>query len=104
MFAAGFVSYDAAEAFDPALKTQKPDTDLPLLQFGIYEEAKEFSRDLIEKREFNIGSWAKGISKNSYIEALTKVKDYIESPIIKKGGKGDGPLKTSSTLPRWADP
>jgi para-aminobenzoate synthetase/4-amino-4-deoxychorismate lyase len=35
-YVAGFVSYEAASAFDPALSTQPP-TDLPLLWFGVFD-------------------------------------------------------------------
>jgi para-aminobenzoate synthetase/4-amino-4-deoxychorismate lyase len=39
-YAAGFVSYEAASAFDPALKTQRAG-DFPLLWFGVYETAEQ---------------------------------------------------------------
>ena len=45
-FAAGFLSYEAAPAFDPALKTQASD-DFPLLWFGLYDRADECSLDAL---------------------------------------------------------
>ena len=44
MYSAGFVSYEAAPAFDRALKTQGPD-DFPLLWFGVYDTAHERTLD-----------------------------------------------------------
>ena len=41
-YAAGFISYEAAPAFDRALTTRPPD-DFPLLWFGLYEMADERS-------------------------------------------------------------
>jgi len=41
LHAAGFVSYEAAPAFDAALAAHAPDPRLPLLWFGIFEERIE---------------------------------------------------------------
>ncbi len=42
LFAAGFVSYEAAPAFDEALQTHRTD-DFPLLRFGLYAKAEQFN-------------------------------------------------------------
>jgi para-aminobenzoate synthetase/4-amino-4-deoxychorismate lyase len=42
LFAAGFVSYEAAPAFDSALQTHAPG-DFPLLRFGLFATAEPFS-------------------------------------------------------------
>ncbi len=39
LFAAGFVSYEAASAFEPALQTHEPG-EFPLLHFGLFAKAK----------------------------------------------------------------
>ena len=49
MYAAGFVSYEAAPAFDSALKTQPPD-DFPLLWFGVYDAPHERTLDELGPR------------------------------------------------------
>ncbi|HEX6751895.1 MAG TPA: aminodeoxychorismate synthase component I [Longimicrobium sp.] len=41
LHAAGFMAYEAAPAFDPALVTRVPDPRLPLAWFGIFEERIE---------------------------------------------------------------
>ena len=41
LHAAGFVAYEAASAFDPALATHPPDPRLPLAWFAIYETREE---------------------------------------------------------------
>ncbi len=40
--AAGFISYEASSAFDPALRTYAAD-DFPLLWFGLFPEPMEFA-------------------------------------------------------------
>jgi para-aminobenzoate synthetase/4-amino-4-deoxychorismate lyase len=41
LHAAGFISYEAAPAFDSRLATRPPRTDLPLLWFGLFRERRE---------------------------------------------------------------
>jgi para-aminobenzoate synthetase / 4-amino-4-deoxychorismate lyase len=41
LHAAGFVAYEAAPAFDPALATRAPDGRLPLAWFGVFERRME---------------------------------------------------------------
>ncbi|MEX1311428.1 MAG: hypothetical protein AB1Z65_13475, partial [Candidatus Sulfomarinibacteraceae bacterium] len=44
LVAAGFVAFEAAPAFDPALRTHPPIDDLPLLCFGIFENSSREPR------------------------------------------------------------
>ena len=76
--AAGFVSYEAAPAFDSALHVRSAD-DFPLLWFGLYPEphiikTSEVLRDL---GGLSALDWKAGISRESYNTAIEKVKDYI---------------------------
>lgn len=48
LWAAGFVSYEAASAFDPALTTHPPDTTFPLLWFGLYNAPRPITPPLTE--------------------------------------------------------
>jgi para-aminobenzoate synthetase / 4-amino-4-deoxychorismate lyase len=76
--AAGFISYEAAAAFDPALVTHEP-TDFPLLWFGVYEDPEIYkipgpggytSLDL---------AWTPTVSDAQYGDAINKIKDYIRN-------------------------
>ncbi len=76
--AAGFVSYEAAPAFDSALHVLNLD-DFPLLWFGLYPEPRILKtpgvlRDLGGLVALN---WQAGVERESYNTAIEKVKDYI---------------------------
>lgn len=74
--AAGFLSYEAAPGFDPALRVRRSD-DFPLLWFGLYEGFQE-ARGL--PRGPQTGSrldWRPGVTREEYGHALHLVKDRI---------------------------
>jgi len=78
-WAAGFVSYEAAAAFDPALRTHKPRIDEPLVWFGIFDEpdktsqgANEFSKDA-----FFAGDWAVSVAEEQYRSAIVQIRNAI---------------------------
>ncbi|MBI5945309.1 MAG: aminodeoxychorismate synthase component I [Chloroflexi bacterium] len=76
--AAGFVSYEAAPAFDGALRVLSSG-DFPLLWFGLYPEPRviqtsEVIRDLGSSVAQN---WQPSVEREIYNAAIDKVKDYI---------------------------
>jgi para-aminobenzoate synthetase/4-amino-4-deoxychorismate lyase len=76
--AAGFVSYEAAPAFDSALHVLS-DGNFPLLWFGLYPEPQalqtsEILRDFGSHRALD---WQPSVERESYNAAIEKVKDYI---------------------------
>lgn len=76
--AAGFVSYDAAPAFDPALKVI-PSQGFPLLWFGLYDELQELQTSEVLK---NFGSlspttWHPDTGKEAYNTAIQNIKGHI---------------------------
>ena len=75
LYAAGFVSYEAASAFDPALKTYPPD-NFPLIWFGIYHEPEVIkipeSQDQISQL-----NWQPQISEENYISILDEIKNQL---------------------------
>jgi len=75
LHAAGFVSYEAAAAFDPYLKTHRPD-DFPLLWFGIYTgpESVLLPYSSAEVIPFN---WRQSITNTEYRKNINKIKEYI---------------------------
>jgi para-aminobenzoate synthetase / 4-amino-4-deoxychorismate lyase len=76
--AAGFISYEAAEAFDSALCTH-PAGFLPLLWFGLYSEPELFELPRADFRAYSIGSLVPSVGKGEYLRAIAKIKDYIHS-------------------------
>lgn len=76
--AAGFVSYEAAPAFDNALHVRNAG-DFPLVWFGLYSEPHiiktcEVLSDLGGLVALN---WQTGIERESYNTAIEKIKDHI---------------------------
>ncbi|MCQ9208129.1 MAG: aminodeoxychorismate synthase component I [Omnitrophica bacterium] len=97
-YVAGFLSYEAGEAFEQKLR-HKQSYDFPLLWFGVYKEPLIYdhrradfkissakSRALIKRIGLNKKSTRKNyrlknirpsISQDSYIKAIAKIKDLI---------------------------
>lgn len=73
--AVGFVSYEAAPAFDPALQVI-PSQGFPLLWFGLYESFEE-RNSLEEAVEFTAANWTPDTERETYNQAIQSIKDYI---------------------------
>lgn len=75
-YAAGFFSYEAADAFTvPCENTKK--TKLPLLWFGLFQKAENtpFQEENIP---FNLGKWETPVSKAEYEQQFNLIKEGIE--------------------------
>ncbi len=73
--AAGFVSYEAAPAFDRALQVHSP-SDFPLLWFGLYPEP-HVVRLPAPQSSHNALNWQPTTGRESYNIAIEKIKDHI---------------------------
>ena len=79
LWAAGFVSYEAAGAFDDALKTHAPG-DLPLLQFGLFnapETHPAVPAPLHGRGSYQLGEWTPSVSRGEYAAAIAAIKEHI---------------------------
>jgi para-aminobenzoate synthetase / 4-amino-4-deoxychorismate lyase len=72
--AAGWISYEAAPAFDSALAVRRPG-DLPLLWFGLYDKPEPF--DLPPAAESLPGGWKPDISPADYAAAFGRIKGHV---------------------------
>ena len=72
---AGFISYDAAPAFDAAHKIKAPSACLPLLWFGVYNTFRKF--EFSGECSPEIPEITPELDKDKYLESLAKVKNYI---------------------------
>ncbi len=74
-YAAGFISYEAAPAFDKALRVISSD-NFPLLWFGLYDAPKisEVLRDLGGLPPLN---WQPSVEREQYNAAIDQARDYI---------------------------
>ncbi|MBU4140569.1 MAG: hypothetical protein KKA80_01595, partial [Candidatus Omnitrophica bacterium] len=87
-YVAGFLSYEAGEAFEERLKHRER-YDFPLLWFGVYKEPLIYNhrKERFEKRialpqnykqkNYSLKNIRPNISKNSYLKAIAKIKDLI---------------------------
>ena len=73
--AAGFISYEAAPAFDPVLTVHAP-SRVPLLWMGIYNEVSH-SRWQAPEQPVEVGPWEPMISREAYERAIRAIRDYI---------------------------
>jgi para-aminobenzoate synthetase / 4-amino-4-deoxychorismate lyase len=76
--AAGFVSYEAAPAFDPSLRVI-PSQGFPLLWFGLYDaprvmEASEVFEDFGSLSPLD---WQPNVDKDTYNNAIQTIKERI---------------------------
>jgi para-aminobenzoate synthetase/4-amino-4-deoxychorismate lyase len=74
LWAAGFVSYEAAGAFDDALKTHAPG-DLPLLQFGLFQTVEK--TEIKSSGAYQLGEWNPSVSRDEYTDAIASIKEHI---------------------------
>ena len=76
LYAAGFVTYEAAPAFDSALRVN-PQGSLPLLWFSLFEKVQEATGELVR----NLGgaplAWHPSIASDEYRDAIARIKDLI---------------------------
>ncbi len=75
--AAGFISYEAAAAFDAALP-QPPTDGFPNMWFGLYPKPRSIKLPKpADPKE--ILNWQPSIDRNSYNSAIGRIKEYIEN-------------------------
>ncbi len=76
--AAGFISYEASQAFDAALVTH-PTGRSPLAWFGIYDGAKEVHSPAreVSSQPLEPIPWTSTMTQGQYAQAIGRVHDYI---------------------------
>ena len=77
-YAAGFVAYEAAPAFDSTLAVKPSLGSLPLLWFGLYEQAVVLP---LEQSDFSATclppAWTPSVSPATYRAAIARIKELI---------------------------
>lgn len=80
MYAAGFLTYEAASALDADLPTLKP-RDLPLLWFGLYKGIRTIPlHDLPAtscSSSYEATEWSQDFSRDEYRLAVSRIRNYI---------------------------
>jgi para-aminobenzoate synthetase/4-amino-4-deoxychorismate lyase len=77
MWVALALSYEAAPAFDSALKV-KPSSEFPLAWMAVFKEPLATGLESNADRSFLIPEWKPQIDRRRYREAIRSIKSYIE--------------------------
>ena len=85
LWAAGFVSYEAAPAFDPAFRV-KESGPLPLLWFGVFERPAPLvpAEALLpaEAEPFDLGEWTPDVEAPEYHRCIGVIRDAIRDGAV----------------------
>ena len=79
LYAAGYLAYEAAPAFDTALPVRaaaRPQ-GVPLMWFGLYERAEPIELPAPERPAEPIGPWQPTVTWEEYERAIGAIKDHI---------------------------
>lgn len=76
-YAAGYVSYEAAPAFQPAMETNQPGV-LPLIWFGIFTEPQAPNEEAHLTDDYSVGDWQLAGSPAHYQRGIARIKTAIE--------------------------
>ena len=78
MHAPGFVAYEAAPAFDPALATRPPDPRLPLAWFALCDAREEVEPVADEgEGDFELGAWTGAVPEDVYRANVERIRAWI---------------------------
>ena len=75
LYAAGFVTYEAAAGFDSHLTTHPPGS-LPLLCFGLFDQRTRLET-LPEQAESRLGSWQDEVAPQDYQQRIEWLRGHI---------------------------
>jgi para-aminobenzoate synthetase / 4-amino-4-deoxychorismate lyase len=78
LYAAGFLSYEAAKAFDSALTTRAP-RGFPSLWFGIYRKPQPIDLPDPDFGAYSLGDSRSSVSRQDYGRAISAIKKSIRS-------------------------
>jgi para-aminobenzoate synthetase/4-amino-4-deoxychorismate lyase len=78
LHAAGYVAYEAAPAFDPALVTCPPDPRLPLAWFAIYEARDDVHPTYASADgDAELGAWSTDVPQSAYLDRVERIRALI---------------------------
>ena len=76
LYAAGFISYEAAPAFDPALPV-RVDGEFPLIWFGLFDQASEINLPENAEQSVSSLSWHSSVTVTEYQRCLSEIRKFI---------------------------
>ena len=75
-YAAGFLTYEAAAAFDLAVYERSSD-GLPLLWFGIYPDRQRVTLPPSVPGRYEVGAWQAALGQRAYTQIVHRIKAHI---------------------------
>ncbi len=79
LWAAGYIAYEAAPAFDAAMQTNPPAEDTPLVWFGLYNAPHVAPAPPLGAGACDLGLWRPLVSSDAYRRAIGDIKKYIRA-------------------------
>jgi para-aminobenzoate synthetase / 4-amino-4-deoxychorismate lyase len=77
LHAVGFVQYEAASAFDPALVTRPPDTCMPLLRFAVFAERRAIVMPPAEAATPELPDALPSLDATAFAERVERIRSWI---------------------------
>ncbi|HEY1331479.1 MAG TPA: aminodeoxychorismate synthase component I [Actinomycetota bacterium] len=79
LWAAGFVAYEAAPGFDPALTVRDPLPGMPLVSFGLFERREEASAPdaMPGPGSYRLTPWAASVERADYEATVETIRGLI---------------------------
>lgn len=78
LYAAGFVSYEAAPAFDHALTVRPDHSGFPLLWFGLYQEPHTWNpRNPAPLSPQAPLQWTPSLTREEYSQVMSRIRQYL---------------------------
>ena len=78
LYAAGFVSYEAAPAFDPALTVRADHSGFPLLWFGLYQKPHSWNLRMPAMRSTgDQPQWTPSLTREEYSQVMSRIRQYL---------------------------
>ncbi len=78
LHAAGYVAYEAAPTWDPALVTHRAIPELPLLWFALFAERVPVD-PLPRAGSYQLGAWTPSVSAAEYDRQIGQIRDWIRA-------------------------
>lgn len=72
----GYIAYEAAPAFDPALRTRAPEPPAPLLWFGVFD-APDVTTAPLSVPDVEPPAWRPDVTRTGYDRAVADIRDAI---------------------------
>ena len=79
-YVVGFLSYEAAAAFDSAYRLHACNNDLPLLWFACYRDPVNLEDEqLCAKSSYSVSNWSPGLVESEYQARIAEIKKHIKA-------------------------